>query len=799
METVKDYKKIDNTFLVITDESLNGLDELYPYDMVQIKKAKKKLSKKEFNAFIDENWKNIKVVYKAIIVIGSELYKFFTKIKKAGNYHSEIYSYDGVKVLQGIKYHNSWLERNKYLYEVSQETIYRYLNELPVIRIWDYVDKAEDITTFEPGEKVNFKEVESSDLLVIDFETLGVRAENAEIYSVAITNPYNLKTIVFKWERRFTSKFKELIKDKTLIFHNALFDMKMIITNMFMNSNRDLYGMRNGIMWLKENVKIDDTMLMVYHCNNNTQMNELSLKFNALKYTGVYAIDVTDIAKALDKGIITEEQVLEYNATDTIATALLYKEYLGKLVREDVTDIYEKSIESIYYLIETMIVGLPLNKDRLIEVEKKLLEELSFIEEILYFYIDDSFNPGSSKQLSKLLYEVFEFPVLEKTDSGQPATGGEILKTLLNYTENKDIKKVLIALKDWKDIEKILTGFIEPFKRYYFSRNNTHWLTGNQKLGGTKSGRLSSNEPNLANLPSNSKYGKLIKSIFQAPEDWLFCGSDFAALEDRIVANLSEDPMKIGVFTKGIDGHSLNAAGYFREELESRGIFIDMNDPESINSVKKLAKDLRQESKTYTFGMNYGQLAPGMAKKQGIPLEKAEKIVQGYQDTYKVMIAWNESNKEFMNKNGYVRGCWGHKIKTPLIAMSVINSRITPSQVKAEFRTANNAITQSYGILTTVAGSRFQDLLEKSEFKYDIFLINQIHDAIYMIAKNEPEVIKWLNDNLISTMCIMDEPKLIDAPVKLEAELDIGKSWDKQETLKNNISLSDVKEKIGTL
>jgi len=256
--------------------------------------------------------------------------------------------------------------------------------------------------------------------------------------------------------------------------------------------------------------------------------------------------------------------------------------------------------------------------------------------------------------------------------------------------------------------------------------------------------------------------------------------------------------MKIGVFTKGIDGHSLNAAGYFKEELESRGIFIDMNDPESINSVKKLAKDLRQESKTYTFGMNYGQEAPGMAKSQGIPLEKAEKIVEGYKNTYRVMIEWNESNKKFMNENGYVRGCWGHKIKTPLIKMSIINSRITPSNIKAEFRTANNAITQSYGILTTIAGSRFQDLLEKSPYKYDVFLINQIHDAIYLLVKNDPEVVKWVNNNLINTMCMMDEPRLIDAPVKLEAELDIGKSWDKQVTLKNNISIKEIEKQLNT-
>jgi len=255
----------------------------------------------------------------------------------------------------------------------------------------------------------------------------------------------------------------------------------------------------------------------------------------------------------------------------------------------------------------------------------------------------------------------------------------------------------------------------------------------------------------------------------------------------------------MGVFTKGIDGHSLNAAGYFKEELEERNIFIDMNDPESINSVKKLASDLRQDSKSYTFGMNYGQEAPGMAKKQGIPLEKAKKIVEGYKKTYKVLVEWNEANKKQMQKDGYVTGCWGHRVKTPLIQRSFINSSMTPSAVKAEFRSANNAITQSYGILTTVAGARFQDILERSPYKYDIFLMNQIHDAIYLLVKNDPEIVKWVNENLINTMCIMDEPQLIDAPVKLEAELDIGNSWDKQKTLKNAISIEVIQDTIKEL
>jgi len=140
METIKDYKVINDAFLVITDESLTNLDELYPYDMVQIKKSKKKLSKKEFNAFIKDNWKKIKDKYTAIIVIGSELFKFFTRVKKAGNYQTEMYIYDDVVILQGIKYHNSWLEKNKYLYKVSQDTINRYLKGKKPVRIWDYIE-----------------------------------------------------------------------------------------------------------------------------------------------------------------------------------------------------------------------------------------------------------------------------------------------------------------------------------------------------------------------------------------------------------------------------------------------------------------------------------------------------------------------------------------------------------------------------------------------------------------------------------------------------------------------------------
>jgi len=708
---------------------------------------------------------------------------------------------------------DTYTHTDKYLYEIVLNTLDRYYKGLKPITPYDNGFKYKEINIKDLNE-INFIEP-----IAIDIETYnGLRVNEAKLYTVAITD-YELNSYVFKYEPEDKEILKEFLnKYKKQIYHNASYDLKVFITNLYMQNEDDLDGMLKGIEWVRS-LELNDTMLMIYSKFNSTQGNELGLKFNSLHLSGSYALDVSDVTK------YPIEDIMEYNAIDTWNTMKLFQEHSDTLDFKA----YRFNVDSIPYLLEEMIIGLPISKERLDEVYDTLKTNFDKIELSILINryvleatdilieaelkkknsklktkvltkkdINFTFNPGSGKQLVTLLYEVCKLPIIEYTKTKQPSTSGDTIKTLKNYTDNEEIIKLLDLLKDYFDLAKIITGFLEPFKEYIFYRpsTGTYWLTGNHKLGGTVSNRLSSNEPNLANLPSNSKYGKVIKSIFIAPDNWLFAGSDYSALEDRIVANLSKDPMKMGVFTKGIDGHSLNAYGYFKEEFDKRGITIDTNDPNSINSIKKLAPDLRQESKTYTFGMNYGQEAPGMSKNQGIPLEKAEKIVAGYKKMYHVLVEWNESNKKFMNKYGYVEGCWGHRVYTPLISKSIINRKITPSKVKAEFRSANNAITQSYGMLTTIAGKRFQDELFKSKYRYDVLLINQIHDAIYLLIRKEPEVIKWVNDTLIKVMCIMDEPKLIDAPVKLESELDLGVSWRNQNTLKNNASIEEIQEFI---
>src|SRR5574343_391063 len=191
-----------------------------------------------------------------------------------------------------------------------------------------------------------------------------------------------------------------------------------------------------------------------------------------------------------------------------------------------------------------------------------------------------------------------DLPVIDYTATKQPATGADTLEKLINHTSNQEYKDVINALIGLSKVGKIITDFIPNFKEAIIKQNsNIAWLHGNFNLNGTVSGRLSSSKPNLQNLPSGRAFGKLIKSCFKAEKGWIFAGADFNSLEDYISALTTKDPYKLAVYEKGDCGHCLRAAYYFREELPH----IDLDNPTSVNSIKKTHPELRQKSKSPTF------------------------------------------------------------------------------------------------------------------------------------------------------------------------------------------------------
>lgn len=401
----------------------------------------------------------------------------------------------------------------------------------------------------------------------------------------------------------------------------------------------------------------------------------------------------------------------------------------------------------------------------------------------LAYFDDKTFNPNSGPQMQRLLYEHMGLPVIDLTDTKQPATGGDTLKKLLNHTQESAYKEIIEALIGHAGVDKILTAFIPAFEKGVKKSDGMRYLHGSFNLGGTVSGRLSSSKPNMQNLPSGSTYGKLIKQCFKAPPGWLFCGADFSSLEDRINALLTKDPAKIKVYTDGYDGHSLRAFAYFGDQMPD---IIDT--VESINSISTKYKHLRQESKSPTFALTFQGTWMTMVKNLGWDEAKAKKVEANYHALYAESTMWVKARIAEAAKAGYAEGAFGLRIRTPLLAQTFLGTSSTPREAEAEARTLGNAISgQSYGLLNSRAMNVFMEKVRTSKYRYDILPVAQIHDAGYYLIKDDPEVVAFANQGITEAMAWQDLPEIQHPQVKLSANLDIfWPSWANAITLPND-------------
>ena len=382
----------------------------------------------------------------------------------------------------------------------------------------------------------------------------------------------------------------------TLIFHNAGYDVKVLIYELFMQDYLDVGGTLEGIKELATN--IDDTQIIAYLDTNSAHKPPLNLKYLAHEYTGNYAQeDIKDIKK------IPLPELLKYNLIDCLATWFVYNKHLPGVIETNQEDTYRGiMLDSLRLLLQTELSGMPISLPQVKKVkavlqktvdnsfdifsqfdevqqteenmrEKAVLAANKKLKKIKHDvdmpkYQSIVFNPNSPNQLQELLYNVMELPVLSLTDTKQPSTGADVIEELMFHCTPKQ-KPLLQSLLDYMGVAKILSSFIPAFEKAIDKGHSVHYLHGSFKIGGTVSGRLSSSNPNMQNIPSGSTYGKLIKECFCAPEGYIFCGADFASLEDRINALLTKDTNKLKVYEDNYDGHSLRAYYYWKEKFDS--------------------------------------------------------------------------------------------------------------------------------------------------------------------------------------------------------------------------------------
>lgn len=378
-----------------------------------------------------------------------------------------------------------------------------------------------------------------------------------------------------------------------LTFHNSTYDVKVIVYTLWMKNLLDNQGLLTGLDTMT--VRLHDTRIIAYLSTNSTAGNVLGLKPLAHEFAGNWAVEeIKDIRKVpLDK-------LLQYNLVDALSTWYVRKKHYPIMVQDNQENLYKGlMLDSLKLIIQMELSGMPMKPEAIqatkanleakqaahlatirgsaliktmnLLVQTKAMEQanakLKTKQHPLEKFSNETFNPNSGPQLQVLLYELMGLPVLDFTDTKQPATGADTIEKLINHAQQPAYKELLEALIAYGKVTKILSTFIPAFEEGIEKDDHMMYLHGCFNLGGTVSGRLSSSDPNMQNLPAGSEYGKVIKNCFSAPKGWLFCGADFSSLEDYISALTTKDPNKLKVYSDGYDGHCLRAYAYFKDEL----------------------------------------------------------------------------------------------------------------------------------------------------------------------------------------------------------------------------------------
>lgn len=613
------------------------------------------------------------------------------------------------------------------------------------------------------------------------------------------------------------------LREIKLTYHSIGFDVTILIYQLFMDDILDRKNMLYGLEVMMTHW--DCTKLITYLATNSCSGNRLGLKDQAQEYCGNYAMDSEDIK---DIRRIPLPKLLQYNLVDGLGTWYTYEKHWDTLVADDQLEIYNTLFKpSMVDIIEMQLTGMPVNMEEVKRVDKQLTSEINIIisniqahpiiQQFTKEYLNvkyaekmnekwvkkriepqdahQVFNPNSDPQMRALFFDWLKLDVINRTASKKPSTDGETIEALLNRVTNPSILDLLGYFQQHAIISILTTNFIPALLGSVEGPDGWHYLFGNFNLGGTLSGRLSSSGPNLQNLPSTAKgnpkklkYAKLIKGCFQAPPGWLFGGVDFSSLEDRISALSTKDPNKLKVYTDGYDGHSLRAFAYFKEDMPD---IIDT--VESINTVQKKYKPLRDRSKNPTFTLTYQGTWIALVKKYGFSIAQAKEVEARYHELYKVSDDWVFARLDAATRDGYITAAFGLRVRTPLLKQVIRGTTSTPYEAEAEGRTAGNALGQSWCLLNSRAGNEFNAKVRHSSYSLDIRPCAQIHDAQYHLIRDDVSIVAWVNEHLVKAVQWQDHPEIAHDDVKLGGEFGIFyPNWNTEITIPNGAKEDEI-------
>lgn len=604
-----------------------------------------------------------------------------------------------------------------------------------------------NLTTSRQAQKQNYTLVDNDNILknflielkkqnefCLDTETTSVDPFSADLLGISFSwkknEAYYLPiTIIEKIKGELALIFKN--KDIKKIGHNLKYDLEILKQSDF--KIQGLYF---------------DTMIASYLLNpGNRQHNLDTVAFVELGYQMQPIEELIGSGKnQINMSQVPLEKISWYSCEDADITCQLYQKLKSDLENEGILGLFEElEMPLIEVLADIEKNGVKLNLKLLNELAKETNKELELLEKKIYKLAGQEFNISSPLQLKEILFEKLQISTagLGKTKTGISTAADELEKLRGHH-------KIIDLIIDFRELAKLKSTYLDALPKLINPKDNRVHTSFNQTV--TATGRLSSSNPNLQNIPIRTERGQKIRRAFIAEKGYKILKADYSQIELRIIASLANDKNMLEAFEGKIDIHTKTAAA--------------INDI----AISQVTPQLRRQAKEVNFGVLYGMGAWGLSQRTGISVQEAKKFIDKYFQTYKEVKKYLEETIIVAKTKGYVETFYGRRRYLP-----EINSGIQQVRSAAERMAINMPIQGTAADLIKLAMINIHKKLPK--ISPDTKMILQVHDElVFEVPDQEIEKVAQLIESS------MNEVYKLRAPI--ETETSVGSSWG--ETEKNN-------------
>ena len=564
---------------------------------------------------------------------------------------------------------------------------------------YELVEKEEDMMNLCDFFRTN-------DFLVLDTETTSTSAIDAELvglsFSVKEHEAFYVPIPANREEAlRIVNIFKPLYEDPKIlkVGQNLKYDLEVLRN----------YDVRlDGPMW--------DTMIAHYLIQPELRHN---MDYMAEVYLHYQTIHIDELIGPKGKNQrsmrdLSPTLVYEYACEDADITLQLKNKLEPEVKRLECEDLfYNIEMPLMPVLAEMEMNGVCLDTESLAETSKQFTARMNEIEQRIYELAGEQFNIASPKQVGEILFDKLKIvEKAKKTKTGQYVTSEEVLQQLKNKHE------IVADILEHRGLKKLIGTYIDTLPKLINPRTGHIHTSFNQTV--TATGRLSSSDPNLQNIPIRGEDGKEIRKAFIPEPGCLFFSADYSQIELRVMAHLSQDPQMIEVFREGKDLHAATAANIYKKPID------------------EVTRDERTKSKRANFGIIYGITVFGLAERLDIPRDEAKMLIDGYFETFPQVHDYMEKSKEIARQKGYVTTLFGRRRYLP-----DINSQNSVVRGFAERNAINAPIQGTAADIIKVAMIHIFNRFKIENIKSKMIL--QVHDELnFSVLPDEQEKVEHI-------------------------------------------------------